>query len=81
MGGYLLRTPDPDLLDFPVHADQLLFLIENGYVDYPQQDLADLDDKNKRDTLARCAREFSLSGREADEYKNSHRRSGHDICQ
>jgi hypothetical protein len=51
MGGFVLKSPDFD--DFPIDATQLLWLIQNGYVEYPSIDEDDLKDKNKADTLAR----------------------------
>lgn len=52
MGGFLVKAPD---LEKPIaiNADQLLYLIENSYVEYPKLDKADIDDKNKADGLAR----------------------------
>jgi hypothetical protein len=51
MGGFILRSSDFD--DFPVDASQLLWLIQNGYVEYPLVDKDDIKDKNKADGLAR----------------------------
>ena len=51
-GGFLLRAVDYDD-PFPVDAEQLYFLVSEGYVDCPTIDEADIDDKNKRDGLAR----------------------------
>lgn len=52
MGGYLLQVPD--LQDpFPIHAEQLYFLVSEGYVKVPSINEADINDKNKRDGLAR----------------------------
>ena len=52
MGGFLLQVPDYDD-PFPIHAEQLYFLISEGYIEFPEIDEADIDDKNKRDGLAR----------------------------
>ena len=51
MGGYHLETPGYPT--FPLTAHQLAFLISKGYVDFPAEDESDIDDKNKRDGLAR----------------------------
>lgn len=52
MGGYQLEAPGYPA--FPLNARQLFFLISRGYVDFPAEDETDIDDKNKRDGLARC---------------------------
>ena len=52
MGGYLLRAVDYED-PFPIHAEQLYFLVSEGYFGCPTIDEADIDDKNKRDGLAR----------------------------
>ena len=51
MGGYHLETPGYPT--FPLTARQLAFLISKGYVDFPSEDETDIDDRNKRDGLAR----------------------------
>jgi hypothetical protein len=51
MGGILLQTPGYP--EFPIDAEQLFYLIEKGYIDYPDIHKADIDDKNKSDGLAR----------------------------
>ena len=51
MGGYILETPD--FPAFPIRADQMFYLISNNFLEYPKENKADLDDKNKRDNLAR----------------------------
>ncbi|KAL8646207.1 MAG: hypothetical protein Q9210_006268 [Variospora velana] len=51
MGGYHLESPGYPT--FPLNAPQLLFLISKGYVDYPAEDETDIEDRNKRDGLAR----------------------------
>ena len=53
MGGYLLISEDYKT-PFPINGDQLFFLVSNDYVELPDIDDADIDDKNKRDGLARC---------------------------
>ena len=52
MGGYLLQLPDYKD-PFPIHAEQLYYLVSEGYIEVPPIDKADIDDKNKRDGLAR----------------------------
>ena len=51
MGGYHLATDD--FQSFPINAEQLFHLIEKGFVDYPSETERDIDDRNKRDGLAR----------------------------
>ena len=51
MGGFHLETPDAGT--FPVDANQLHYLISKGYVDYPIGLELDIEDRNKRDGLAR----------------------------
>ena len=53
MGGFVLKSPDFD--NFPIDAAQLLWLIENGYVEHPLVDEDELKDKNKWDGLTRYA--------------------------
>lgn len=52
MGGFVLRAPD---LEKPIAltAEQLSYLVDSGYVQYPNIDKEDIDDKNKTDGLAR----------------------------
>lgn len=52
MGGFLV-TSDDYQTPFPVNGDQLFFLVSNGYIDLPDIAKADIDDKDKRDGLAR----------------------------
>ena len=51
MGGILLHTPG--FPEFPVDAEQLHYLIDKKYIDYPDISKEDIDDKNKADGLAR----------------------------
>ena len=55
MGGYLLTSEDYET-PFPINGDQLFFLVEKGYIELPDIDDAYIDDKNKRDGLARYVR-------------------------
>lgn len=53
MGGFVLnglgiKAP------FPVDAQQLLFLVRKGYVQYPALPKEDIADRNKSDGVARC---------------------------
>ena len=52
MGGYLLTSDDYEN-PFPINGDQLFFLVSNDYVDCPQTEDAEIEDKNKRDGLSR----------------------------
>ncbi|KAL9048986.1 MAG: hypothetical protein Q9206_005749 [Seirophora lacunosa] len=51
MGGYHLESPGYPT--FPLNAPQLLFMISKGYVEFPAEDETDIEDRNKRDGLAR----------------------------
>ena len=51
MGGYLLKARDFDA--FPIQSNQLLYLIEERFLTYPEETEEDINDKNKRDSLAR----------------------------
>lgn len=52
MGGFVLEAPD---LSFPIplDAEQIFYLVENKYIDYPAIDEEEIRDKNKADGLAR----------------------------
>ena len=52
MGGFLLEAPD--FPAFPVDGQQLLYLIENNYIPYPNVDTATIWDRNKADGFARA---------------------------
>ncbi|KAJ5710194.1 hypothetical protein N7493_009786 [Penicillium malachiteum] len=51
MGGFLLECPGSKT--FPIDAEQLFWLVKDGYMDYPDLDTADIKDKSKSDSLAR----------------------------
>ena len=51
MGGLLLSCPD--FAPFPIDSYQLVFLIEHGYLEYPDIKESDIWDKNKADGFAR----------------------------
>jgi len=52
MGGFLLCTPD---LERPIalNSEQLFYLVNMGYIEYPNIEKDDIDDRNKTDGLAR----------------------------
>ncbi|EXJ70427.1 uncharacterized protein A1O5_06495 [Cladophialophora psammophila CBS 110553] len=52
MGGFLLKAPD--FPAFPVDGQQLLYLVENDYIPYPNVDSGTIWDKNKADGFARA---------------------------
>lgn len=52
MGGFMLEAPD--FPRFPVDGQQLLYLIQNDYVPYPNVDAETIWDKNKADGFARA---------------------------
>lgn len=51
MGGFLLHCPDSS--PFPIDSQQLLYLVENDHVDYPDIGERTIWDKNKADGFAR----------------------------
>lgn len=51
MGGFLLEGPGSEL--FPVDAEQLLQLVQAGYVPYPELEVEDITDKSKSDSMAK----------------------------
>ena len=51
MGGFVLRSPD--FPPFPVDSQQLAYLVEKGYLTYPEVDGQTIWDKNKADGFAR----------------------------
>ena len=52
MGGFVLKTSDLSA-SIPLDAEQLFFLVEKKYIDYPKLKKEEIDDKNKSDGLAR----------------------------
>jgi hypothetical protein len=50
-GGFFLCTPD--FKPIPIDAKQLLYLINNEYIEYPNFTEKEIDDKNKMDVLIR----------------------------
>lgn len=54
MGGFLLKVTQGDKeIVFPINSKQLLYLINKGYLEYPQLRRDEIQDKNKADGLAR----------------------------
>jgi hypothetical protein len=51
MGGYMLEAPGCPLI--PLDSDQVLYLISNGYLEYPDTEEGDIADKSKADGIAR----------------------------
>ena len=51
MGGFLLKTPNKEAQ--PLNGALLFSLIRKGYLEYPDITDTAIDDKNKRDNLAR----------------------------
>jgi len=52
MGGFVLEAPDlPHPI--PLNAEQLFYLVNNSYVEYPGTSDRELKDRNKSDGLAR----------------------------
>lgn len=54
MGGFVLKAKQGNKeITFPVNAKQLFYLINKGYLEYPQLRKEEIQDKNKADGLAR----------------------------
>jgi hypothetical protein len=54
MGGFVLKIKQGSKeITFPVNSKQLFYLINKGYLEYPQLREEDIQDKNKADSLAR----------------------------
>jgi hypothetical protein len=51
MGGFALKSPN--FPTFPLDAEQLYFLVSKGYLEYPNIEREDIDEKNKADGLSR----------------------------
>ncbi|CAI7639029.1 unnamed protein product [Penicillium manginii] len=51
MGGFLLESPGSEM--FPIDAEQLFWLIKDGFVVYPELDVEDIQDKSKSEGMAR----------------------------
>lgn len=43
IGGFLLESPGSEM--FPIDAEQLFWLVKNGYVAYPDLDAEDIEDR------------------------------------
>ena len=59
MGGYLLSAPD--LRPFPIDGQQLFYLVQNHYIDYPDVTESTIWDKNKADGFARLITLFQIT--------------------
>jgi hypothetical protein len=51
MGGILLQVPGYP--EFPIDAEQLYYLVDNKYINFPEIHEEDIEDRNKPDGLAR----------------------------
>jgi hypothetical protein len=58
MGGFILHSTD--WVPFPVDAKQLLYLIREGYVKFPEIKRARISDKNKVDGILRVITVFQI---------------------
>lgn len=52
MGGFVLEASDLSY-PIPLDAEQVYYLVKNGYIDYPALGKYEINDKNKSDGLAR----------------------------
>jgi hypothetical protein len=53
MGYFHLQGPDYASRSFPIDAKQMLFLLRHKYIEYPNIESDEIDDRNKADSLAR----------------------------
>lgn len=52
MGGFILTSPDyPE--GFPINAEQLFYLVNNGHVSFPELSEEDIKEKSQVDTLSK----------------------------
>ena len=59
MGGFVLAADDlPHPI--PLNAEQLFYLVNNSYVDYPDTSDGEVKDRNKSDGLARSANHIPI---------------------
>jgi hypothetical protein len=59
MGGFVFHPKDGD--PFPLNADQLHWLVVNGFVDYPNVTQKEIWDKSKQDTFTKVVTAFQIS--------------------
>jgi hypothetical protein len=53
MGYFHLKGPDHASRSFPIDARQMLYLLRHEYIEYPNIESDEIDDRNKADSLAR----------------------------
>ena len=51
MGGFILQSPD--MAQFPIDGEQIAYLVEHKYLQYPEVDETTLSERNKADGFAR----------------------------
>jgi hypothetical protein len=64
MGGFLVQAPEST--EFPLDAEQLYYLVIKKFIEYPEIDKEEIEDKNKADGLARYALNFLPKGGNTD---------------
>ena len=52
MGGFVLEASDLSS-SIPLDAEQVFYLVEKKYIDYPKLNKDEIEDKSKADGLAR----------------------------
>jgi len=52
MGGFTLQSPDH--VPFPINGKQILWLVDHGFLRFPEIDERSIWDKSKADTFAKC---------------------------
>jgi hypothetical protein len=60
MGGFKLRTADPDPLTFPIDAKQLHYLVTEGHVVFPKLNPQMIEDRNKANGALRIITLFQI---------------------
>ncbi|KAL6718383.1 hypothetical protein ACLMJK_004472 [Lecanora helva] len=59
MGGFMLKSPDVPM--FPVDSEQLAYLVEKNYLQYPAIDQETIGDRNKADGFARLVTSVQIT--------------------
>jgi hypothetical protein len=61
MGGFLIKPLEADLPSFPLDAKQLYILVKDKYLEYPNLNEEEIEDRNKSGKLARSVHGYLTS--------------------
>lgn len=61
MGGFFIKPLENDLPSFPLDAKQLYILVKDKYVEYPNLNEEEIEDRNKSGGLARSVQNYLTS--------------------